>query len=95
MQQLTLFEEYDQLENLHEDNMIHLDAFNCWVRFRPTSSSIHDRRIDLYCSTRNQLSEIKNELAKKGWSLMEGSFPSSSVSFTKSDMLIKIYEVFG
>lgn len=95
MEQLTLFEEFENIENLHEDNTIYFAPLNWRAKFKLTDEETLRRRIDIYCSSRKQMEQIENDLLREGWRIHKDSFPFPAISFSKYDMLIKFYGVYG
>lgn len=74
-EQMTLFGQFDQIENSHENDLILFESIKLQARFLPTKHARYKRRIDLYCATRGQLEDLKMELFEKGWIVEHEHFP--------------------
>jgi len=95
LEQLTLFEKFDRIENLHDDNTIFLEALNWRAKFKLTGEEGFKRRVDIYCSCRDQLKQLEVDLLGKGWNVRKKNFPFPAMSFSKADMLVVFYGIYG
>lgn len=95
LEQLTIFGEFEAIDNLHLDNMISIAAMNWTAKFKITRDPIHKRRVDFYCSSWEQLREIADDLKAKGWAIHKETMAFPGIEFCKADMLIGIIGVCG
>lgn len=94
--QLTLFDSFDRIEDNYEDDTIFLNALNWRAKFQVDSTSPNFKVVLLYCSTKKQLAQLREELAASGWSeLPEGSIYFYHVQFEKKNKKIRVFMVTG